>query len=215
MKVLITGASFGNKGAQAMLYTVINEFRIHDPNTEFYYMPVDYYKPGCFDHCKDYRFHFVIDDKSGRDFPAKFGPLNYVVRWLNTQKVLHNAQRYGNVLELSKIWNQLDVLVDVSGYSLTSKFGISSVNRVLRMIETANAHGVKTVLLPQSYGPFDFSEDVCKRIGSTLSKVDLLFAREADGMMQLREHCGVTNAVLSPDIVIQAKDIDWKNVFVR
>ena len=155
MNVLITGASFNNKGAQAMLYTVVNEFRNHDTNTEFYYLPVDYYKPGCFDHCEDFRFHFVIDDKSGRDFPAKFGPLNYAVRWANTQKILRNAQQHGEVLALSRLWDKLDVLVDVSGYSLTSKFGISSVNRVLRMIRTAKAHGVKTILLPQSYGPFD------------------------------------------------------------
>lgn len=215
MNVLITGASFNNKGAQAMLYTVVNEFRNHDTNAEFYYLPVDYYKPGCFDHCKDFRFHFVIDDKSGRDFPAKFGPLNYAVRWANTQKILRNAQQHGEVLALSKLWDKLDVLVDVSGYSLTSKFGISSVNRVLRMIDTAKAHGVKTILLPQSYGPFDFSQDVCRRIGEALSGVDLLFAREPDGVEQLKEHCGVTNAILSPDIVIQAKDIDWRNVFVH
>lgn len=198
-----------------MLYTVVNEFRSHDPNAEFYYLPVDYYKPDCFDNCGDFRFCFVIDDKAGQDFPAKFGPLNYAVRWANIQKILQNAKRHGEVLVLSKLWDKLDVLVDVSGYSLTSKFGISSVNRVLRMLDTARAHGVKTILFPQSYGPFDFPEDVCRRIGDALSKVDLLFAREEDGVEQLRERCGVTNAVLSPDIVLQASELKWENVFTR
>ena len=111
MNVLITGASFGNKGAQAMLYTVVNEFRAHDCNAEFYYLPVDYYKPDCFKNCGDFRFHFVIDDKAGVDFPAKFGPLNQAARWVNMQKTIRNARQYGDVLVLSKLWDQLDVLV--------------------------------------------------------------------------------------------------------
>lgn len=198
-----------------MLFTVVNEVRDRYPDAEFYYLPLDYYKEGCFQNVSDYRFHFVVDDKAGEDFPAKFGALQIALRSANIRKILRNAQQYGEVLALSRLWDRLDVLIDVSGYSLTSKFGISSINRVLRMLNTAKAHGVKTILLPQSYGPFDFPEDVCKRIGAALSDADLLFAREQDGIEQLREHCGVTNAVLSPDIVLQAKEIKWENVFVR
>ena len=215
MNVLITGAQFGNKGAQSMLFTVVNEVRDRYPNADFFYLPLDYYKEECFQNLESYRFHFVIDDKAGQDFPTRFGAPQMAFRNANIRKILRNAQRHGEVLALSKLWDKLDVLIDVSGYSLTSKFGISSINRVLRMIQTAKAHGVKTILMPQSYGPFDFPEDVCKRIGASLKEVDLLFAREPDGVAQLQEHCGVTNAILSPDIVIQAKDIDWRNLFVH
>lgn len=215
MNILITGAQFGNKGAQSMLFTVINEVRNRYPNADFYYLPIDYYKENCFDNVSAYRFHFVVDDKAGRDFPARFGPVNYILRWINIQRVLRRAKKRGKVLTLSRIWDKMDVMIDISGYSLTSRFGISSINRVLRMINTSKAHGVKTVLLPQSYGPFDFSADICSKIGKTLSNVDMLFAREEDGIRQLRERCGVTNAVLSPDIVLQAEEISWKNVFVR
>lgn len=197
-----------------MLFTVVNEVRMRYPNAEFYYLPLDYFKKDCFLNIENYRFHFVLDDKAGMDFPAKYGVANYAFRWIKIQKILRNAKTGGEVLALSQLWDKLDVLIDVSGYSLTSKFGISSINRVLRMINSAKAHHVKIILLPQSYGPFDFSKDVCKRIGIGLQKVDLLFAREDDGVNQLREHCGVTNKViLSPDIVLQAKDIDWKNIF--
>ena len=216
MNVLITGAQFGNKGAQSMLFTVVNEVRDRYPNAEFYYLPLDYYKEDCFQNLEDYRFHFVIDDKAGQDFPAKLGALQVAFRAVNTKKILRNAQQHGEVLALSKLWDKLDVLIDVSGYSLTSKFGISSINRVLRMIETAKAHGVKTILMPQSYGPFDFSDDINKRIGSGLRDVDLLFAREEDGVEQLEKYCGVKDkAVLSPDIVLQAQEIKWENVFTK
>lgn len=216
MKILITGAQFSNKGAQSMLFTVVNEIRNHYPNAEIYYLPLDYFKENCFMEMDKYRFHFVIDDKAGQDFPAKYGVLNYVVRWISMQKTLYNASRHGEVLILSKLWDKLDVLIDVSGYSLTSKFGISSINRVLRMIEASEMNGLKTILLPQSYGPFDFSEDICKRIGNALQGVNLLFAREEDGVEQLREKCGVKDkAILSPDIVLQSMEIEWENVFTK
>ena len=216
MNVLITGAQFGNKGAQSMLFTVINEVRNRYPDSDFYYLPLDYYEKDCFQNLGNYRFHFVIDDKAGQDFPAKFGGLQLAFRNVNIHRIIRNAKRYGEVLTLSKLWDKMDVLVDVSGYSLTSKFGISSINRVLRMIDSARAHGVKIILMPQSYGPFDFSEDICMRIGAGLREVDLLFAREEDGVEQLRRFCGVTDkAILSPDIVLQAKEIEWENVFTK
>ena len=216
MNILITGAQFGNKGAQSMLFTVVNEVRDRYPNAEFYYLPLDYYKKGCFQNLENYRFHFVVDDKAGQDFPTKFGAPQVAYRNANIRKILRSAQKNGEVLALSKLWDKLDVLIDVSGYSLTSKFGISSINRVLRHLQTAKAHGVKTILMPQSYGPFEFPDDVCKRIGASLQDVDLLFAREEDGVEQLLKCCGVTDkAILSPDIVLQAQEIVWKNVFTR
>ena len=216
MNVLITGAQFSNKGAQSMLFTVVNEVRDRYPDTEFYYLPLDYYKKDCFQRLENYRFHFVIDEKAGQDFPAKLGALQIAFRAANAQKILHSARKYGEVLALGKLWKKLDVVIDVSGYSLTSKFGISSINRVLRMIQTAKDYGVKTILMPQSYGPFDFPEDICKRNGASLQNVDLLFAREEDGVEQLRNCCGVTDkAILSPDIVLQAKEINWENVFTK
>lgn len=216
MNILITGAQFGNKGAQSMLFTVVNEVRDRYPNAKFYYLPLDYFKEDCFRNLENYRFHFVIDDKAGQDFPTKFGTPQVIFRNANIRKILRNAQKHGKVLTLSKLWDKLDMLIDVSGYSLTSKFGISSINRVLRHLQTAKAHGMKTILMPQSYGPFDFSEDVCKRIGSSLKEVDLLFAREEDGIDQLERYCGVKDkAILSSDIVLQAREIDWKNVFTQ
>lgn len=193
----------------------INEVRKRYPDAEVYYLPLDYFRKNIFENMNEYRFHFVIDDKAGQDFPARFGVVNYALRWINIQKMLYQARRHGEVLSLGKIWDRIDVLIDISGYSLTSRFGISSINRVLRLINTAKSYGIKVILLPQSYGPFDFPTDICKRIGEGLSKVDLLFAREEDGIAALRKYCGIEKAVLFPDIVLQGDDIRWENVFAH
>lgn len=80
MNVLITGAQFGNKGAQSMLFTVVSEVRDRYPNADFYYLPLDYFRENCFQNIADYRFHFVIDAMAGQDFPAKLGVINYALR---------------------------------------------------------------------------------------------------------------------------------------
>lgn len=218
MNILITGAQFENKGAQSMLFNVVSELRDRYPNAIFYYVPLDFFSKDCFANCNDYRFHFVFDDVAVYDYPVKYGGLINVKRWAeNTIVKTRIVKNRYPVAYLSAIWDRIDVMIDISGYSLTSKFGLGSVNRMIRHIESAKKRNIKVILLPQSFGPFDFSENtekVCARIHSALSTVDLLFAREEDGVVQLQEHCGVTKAVLSPDIVLQAKDIHWSNVFV-
>ena len=220
MNVLITGAQFGNKGAQSMLFTVVNEVRKRYSGAEFYYVPLDFFAKDCFANCGDYRFHFVFDDVAVYDYPAKYGGLINVKRWMeNTIVKGRIIGHHYPVAYLSRVWDQIDVMIDVSGYSLTSKFGLGSVNRMLRHIEAAKLRNIPVVLMPQSFGPFRFGENtkaICSRIQASLSKVDFLFVREEDGRKQLQEDCGITEGmILSPDIVLQAKEIDWKNVFVK
>ena len=217
MNVLITGAQFANRGAQSMLFTVVNEVRSRYEDAEFFYLPLDYFKEECFAHCEDYRFNFVYDDLALYDYPIKYGFAGKIKRRADSKKISGRISKY-NVLHLSNIWDMIDVLVDVSGYSLTSKFGISSINRMLRHIRKAQSLGVPVIIMPQSYGPLNFgdkTETVCKEIGETFSKIDLLFAREQEGKEVLENECSVTNAILSPDIVLQAKKIEWENVFAE
>lgn len=217
MNVLITGAQFANRGAQSMLFTVVNEVRSRYKDAEFYYLPLDYFKEDCFAHCEDYRFNFVYDDLALYDYPIQYGVVGKIKRRMDSRRISGRIERY-NVLHLSNIWEKIDVLIDVSGYSLTSKFGISSINRMLRHIRKAKSLNVPVIVMPQSYGPLNFSkktESVCKEIGEVFSKVDLLFAREQEGKETLENKCGITSAVLSPDIVLQTREIALENVFAE
>lgn len=217
MNVLITGASFANRGAQSMLFTVVNEVKSKYDSAEFYYLPTNYFKENCFENCADYRFTFVYDDLAVCDFPIKYGFVGKLKRRMDSKIISDRIAAY-NVPKLSDLWDKLDVLIDISGYSLTSKFGISSINRMLRHIRKAQSLDIPVILMPQSYGPLNFGEKteaVCREIGEAFSKIDLLFAREQEGMEVLLNECGVNNAVLSPDIVLQAKEIDWENVFAE
>ena len=217
MNVLITGAQFENRGAQSMLFTVVNEFRTRYADVEFYYVPLDYARKDCFACCDDYKFNFVYDDLAMRDYPIRYGFAGKIKRSMDKKKIGAQIDKY-NAPYLSDIWDKIDVLVDVSGYSRTSKFGMGSINRMLRHINKAKSLDIPVFLMPQSYGPLNFgekTEDVCKEINEAFSKVDLLFARENEGAEVLKNECGVCSAVLSPDIVLQAQEIKWENVFVK
>ena len=216
MRVLITGASFTNRGAQSMLFTVVNEVKNRYEDAEFYYLTLDYFKKDCFAHCDDYRFNFVYDDLVLQDYPIKYGFVGRIKRYMDSLEISNRISKY-DVLFLSDIWNEVDVLIDVSGYSLTSKFGVSSVNRMLRHIKKAQSLDIPVIIMPQSYGPFEFGKNkktLCNEINKTFSKIDLLFAREQASLETLKNECGVTNAVLSPDIVLQSEEIKWENVFM-
>lgn len=217
MNVLITGAQFANRGAQSMLFTVVNEFRNRYKDAEIYYLPLDYFKEDCFAHNDDYRMNFVYDDLAMMDYPVRHGLIGKLKRNLDIKAMSSKISRF-NVLNLSDIWDEIDVLVDVSGYSLTSKFGRASINRMIRHINKAKSVGAAVILLPQSYGPLNFgekTETVCREIGETFSKIDLLFAREQEGKEVLEKECGVSNVVMSPDIVLQAQEIKWENIFTQ
>lgn len=217
MNVLITGAQFNNRGAQSMLFTVVNEVRNRYPDAEFFYVPLDYYYKSCFANCVDYRFNFVYDDLAIYDYPVKYGFIGKIKRHFDSNEIRKTVDKY-NVPYLSQIWDEIDVLIDVSGYGLTSKFGISSINRMTRHIIKAKSENIPVIYMPQSYGPLNFgerTETICKEIGEVFSKVDLIFAREREGKEILEKECGVANVCLSPDIVLQAQEIDWKNVFAE
>ena len=144
MNILITGAQFENKGAQSMLFNVVSELRDRYPNAIFYYVPLDFFSKDCFANCNDYRFHFVFDDVAVYDYPVKYGGLINVKRWAeNTIVKTRIVKNRYPVAYLSAIWDRIDVMIDISGYSLTSKFGLGSVNRMIRHIESAKKRNIK------------------------------------------------------------------------
>lgn len=215
MNVLITGAQFANKGAQSMLFTVVNEIRNRYENAEVYYLPLDYFREDCFSHQDDYKFHFVYDDLALYDYPVRYGVVGMAKRKVD-DIVMHTKMKQRHAMQLSKVWKQIDVLIDISGYALTSRFGIASINRMLRHINKAKSMDIPVIILPQSFGPLDFgnaTKKVCKRIKKGFGSVDLLFAREQQGYDVLAQECGLKNALLSPDIVLQSGEIQWENVF--
>jgi colanic acid/amylovoran biosynthesis protein len=89
--------------------------------------------------------------------------------------------------------------------------------KFLYYIEEAKRYSKKVILMPQSFGPFDYEKDkdeMLTLIKRELNAADLVFAREVEGFTLLKESFGVSNLQISPDLVLQSGDIDWSNIYI-
>lgn len=212
MNVMITGAQFTNKGAQSLLFSLISQMREHYSDLNIYFLPLDDYQAYDADR---YKFEVVY----GKDQALAYAG-GMVSRILITTKCviksllkkehipLRDIKRYHEVL------GKTDVLIDISGYQLSSKWKLHVNRRYLQYIENAKKHCAKAILMPQSFGPFAYGDaqaEMEDRITATLQNTDLIFAREQEGA-QLLDNLGI-KAQVSPDLVLQTDTIKWENIF--
>lgn len=217
MKVMITGAQFNNKGAQSLLFTMIDQLKKRKPDIEIYYLPVDDYRKY---NGEMYKFHIVYGDMEAHYYENKpYMRLPILVKAV-ARKLIRgkNSVKVSDVSMLHRILPQIDAIIDVSGFQLTSKFSNEMNRRFLYYIEEAKRYSKKIVLMPQSFGPFDYTEDrenMLSLIRKDLSMADLIFAREQEGYSLLTNDFQLNNVCCSADLVLQSNEIDWNNIYVQ
>lgn len=204
---LIYGASFTNKGAQAMLFTSVSELRARFPECRILFhtwkkIPADY------------QFETVFYDRAKisllKKNPIYWYPRNLAVLLIRRR---NDLKHYFIVRDQFK---DIDAVIDVSGFALSSQFSYSISDNYLQMIELAKQYRIPVFLMPQSFGPFNYGEDhpeMIKRIQKTLSYPVRIFAREQQGYLALHRDLGLLNVEKSADLVLQSKSIDLSAVF--
>ena len=119
--------------------------------------------------------------------------------------------------ELSTIFSMARVLVDISGYALSSNWSDGIVNRYIEVLNCARLFSIPVYLLPQSFGPINYtfpkSIYMNNRIKKALEYAHKIYAREKEGYEELTKKFGLTNVVLAKDMVLCANSIDIKNLF--
>jgi len=114
----------------------------------------------------------------------------------------------GKMGKIERTLREADAILDASGYALGSGWGRREALALLLTIRIARRYKKKIVLMPQSFGPFDWGRrddahfiDLVRR---DLSYPVKIFSREAEGYECL-EALGLTNVELSADMVIREK----------
>jgi len=160
MIIEIRGTGFSNKGAELMLAAIVERLGATVPDVRF-----------------------VVDTNIGPYHRrASYGLLQkFDVRragragWL-IERIMHRGyrSRFGLVAE-----EDIDVLLDASGFALGDQWKESWVGQAANHFERMKKSGKKVILLPQALGPFQKSgiRDASRR---ALAAADLVFARESE-----------------------------------
>ena len=123
----------------------------------------------------------------------------------------------GHYHDIARIMPNMTALIDISGFALSSKWGNHVPKGYLAQIIAARKYTVPVYLMPQSFGPFDYTPDVMKKakpaIQDALSYPRIIFAREREGYDVLCSLFGLENVRLSSDLVLQNKGINPANIF--
>lgn len=194
-KFVITGGHFENKGAQAMLLAVIEELRARYPNSEIWAFTQ-----------RPIKQNDLVFDHLPWDGRVKIRLFLGKLRWLvGSSSNKESEKRIINVL------SNADMVFDVSGFALSSQFGYYATFIYLMKIAIMKKFKCQIILLPQSFGPFNYKNIFLKIILLTFMKWYLrypkkIFAREEQGYNAIKKYT-FNNLQKSVDVVLQSKNI--------
>lgn len=214
MKVLVTGTQFANKGAQSLLFSLINELKIKYKDVDVYYLPVDNFA----DYNKaDYKFNIIYNGEQAHKYEqGGFERFKVCFKYL-AKKILNKpTPSFKNIKMLHNTLPQIDILIDLSGYQLSSQWPINTNKKFLRYFKEAFKYNIPVVAMPQSFGPFNYGNNQAEMdtlIKETLSKVKVIYAREQEGYDLLKKKYGLNNVKLACDFVLQSAEPEIENIF--
>ena len=203
MKYIITGGEFNNKGAEALTLATFSEIRIRDRNATIYFV-------GAITSYEERMYgikQFCYTEEILRYLERPSVILFLRIKFKNLIKLLLGKKRC-SINNVKKVFEESDYLIDISGFALSSKFDIKRSLYFLQRIDIAYLYNVKVILMPQSFGPFDFKKTILKHILLSLRKCKIIYARELSGY-QLLLSLNLQNVVHAYDLVLTLKNIHY------
>lgn len=200
--IIIAGGGLENKGAQAMTLICICELKKRYPDHRMILLTWDA-------SAAAREKHAMYDLELLEVPPMKFSGAarNPLLRTFYTL-------RYGkHFTRTDEIYRNTELLVDISGYALGSNWNPKVCNDYLDNLEFALAYDIPVYLLPQSFGPFDYSDEAGSAIDARTRRlfpqIRKIFAREQEGYDALVSRYGLTNVTLTHDMVLASSIEDY------
>lgn len=213
MNVLIVGANFVNKGAQSMLFITIDEIRKRAPKHKVYFGSPEVYDNSI------YTFDQLYYSEDAKKIALGQRKYYLMIKCFIKDSVKYIIGRHNNLFrfnEAKNIIDSIDLIIDVSGFNLGKKWSIEIQESYLNNIRLAKKYNIPIIMMPQSFGSFDYPEDklfLLKEIGNLLQYPKIIFAREKEGYQMLIEQFGLENVHLSTDLVLQNDGMDVSNIY--
>jgi len=190
MLIEIRKAYFLNKGAELMLYAVIDKMKEMYPDAKLAMAPHPLAAP------YEKRIKLQLYQKPDIwKYRIQWGKVfNYVPKYIRTM--------YGIVLD-----KEIDLVIDAAGFAYSDQWGKQAALGLKSSCRAWKKNGTKIILLPQAFGPFE-NPIIRKAIKSVVNDVDLVFARERMSYDYLVDAVGERNNVrMAPDFTNLIKGI--------
>ena len=170
-KIVLSGIGFVNKGAELMLYAILQEIENKFPNSVVYLSEAI---------------------PQGYDFSTKLSFKTQYPIWLKTFKIQGIMERlklpfYDNFIA-NKIVKDAKYFIDASGFLFSDQFNLKRENYQywFKQLAKYKEQGTKIIFLPQAFGPIEnkYTRDI---IDVICEKADLIFAREKVSLDYLKQ----------------------------
>ena len=190
--VVVTGAGFDNKGAQAMLFAVMDGVRGRFPDAEIHVA-----QSAAIAGAEE-RYRVRLLPWNGAEKACLAG-------WRLSRRARTHYSAWEGGPDPAAVLARSACVIDVSGFRLSSEFGVNESLDYCTNVLVARALGVPYVIMPQSIGPFDYSRAASFAlrpfIRRALASATRVWAREREGCERVRDF-GVRDVALAPDIVL-------------
>ena len=173
MKIVLSGVETNNKGAELMLYAILQEIERKYPEAVVY-IPYPRCRQGL-----DYV-------KSNLEF--RYPPFNRVVYKNHIPSILRRFHLPMSLIHQTNIVKNADYFIDGSGFAFGDQWSLKGERRQIweDMLKPLYRGGCKIVFLPQAFGPLE--KPATLKTLSILSKyADVLMPREQVSYDYLRE----------------------------
>ncbi len=201
--ILIIGGNLINKGAQAMTFSVVDQLVSKRYSKKIYLLSSKDYN-NSYKNKEIYNFDFLP-----WDINLKLKIVNPLVR------IVFSRKNNGEILKkVVKILQDSKTIIDISGYSLSTQWGLMKSLGYLLNIIIARRFGINFYIMPQSIGPFEYPKKI---LLNPLLKLYLkypkkIFIREEDGIESIKPYT-IKNVSKSFDIVLMNPLQSFKNIF--
>ncbi|MEA5506347.1 polysaccharide pyruvyl transferase family protein [Halotia wernerae UHCC 0503] len=163
MIVEIRGINFNNKGAELMLYAVIQKLSDWDEGNIVAIRP----KIGTYKQRSQLGLYQLIT--SDRKIPFLNSAINAIISNIIPQKLRHSLGLL--------IYPEIDAILDASGFAYSDQWNLEQTVEMANLAKKCKREGKKNILLPQAFGPFD-NPQLKKAFIELLDNTDLVFPRD-------------------------------------
>jgi len=204
-KIIVTGAGFGNMGAEAMIFVVVNELRHLYKDVKI----IVANSGKCPNRYKDTKeFEYVETGKSEYYYIAS---KKEKAKWiLKTIYSKIRGRKTINLRTFERVAKDADAIIDISGFALGDQWSDVNCLTFLSRIQLAKDIQIPIILMPQSFGPFNFQGKqkllILKKIDELMSYPQRIYTREKQGYELLKNSYHLNNVKMASDIVLSSKE---------